>query len=400
MSDPYLLPDLVVALSTVVGLVIVYRHIGPAQDGLSRRFRWVLLIAAAFYGLRAVGWLADVWVFRAATIVMAVAVPVAALTLAEGLLRRHAPLWVKYAVAGGAVVTAVVGIVPVMSYASVFVRLLLIYQVTAFAVIAWLVLTRDRSSLSAVENATINRISLALVAIFPMILTDFRGEPFGIPVRMSGLAALIVCWIALNLEDRAQNARSLAVSLVLILAIPFLAALAIGGHLRAGALVTTQIAAMLAAPVFALLIALAALTARRSRARHSVIGTLRRTQSLEDYLGTLQQVGLSEGFAIVSAEDLSDFDLPQLRAAFDATGAARHGDLPSAPGDDTLEQSQLREFLRRHAGREAFVVSETPLRIAVGTPQGISATADRDLQAAFGLARLIAERDALKKGTI
>ncbi|MEM9341609.1 MAG: hypothetical protein AAGA87_01045 [Pseudomonadota bacterium] len=395
MSNPYLLPDLVVALSTVAGLVIVYRHIGPSQDGLSRRFRWLLFIAATFYGLRAVGWLADIWLFRAATVVMAVAVPVAALTLAEGLLRRHAPLWVKTVIAAGALITALVGIMPTMWTSTLLVRLLLAYQVIAFALIAWLVLTRDRSTLSPIENATINRISLALVAIFPMILTDFRGEPFGIPVRMSGLAALIVCWIALNLEDRAQTARSLAVSLALILAIPLIAALAIGAHLQAGTLVTTQIAAMIAAPVFALLIALAALTARRTRARRSVIGTLRRTKSLDDYLATLQ--GLSDGFTIVSEDDLKDFD--QLRTAFDATGAARHRDLPKSPGDDTLEQSQLREFLRRHAGSEAFVVSDSPLRIAVGTPQGISATADRDLQAAFGLARLIAERDALKRGT-
>lgn len=397
MSDPYLLPDLVVALATVAGLVIVYRHLGHPDDGLSRRFRWLLFIAAAFYGLRAVGWLVDVWILRAATVGMAVAIPVAALTLAEGLMRRHAPLWIKLIIAGGAVITAVVGILPHMWTSTVFVRLLLVFQVTAFSLIAWIVISRDRSALSAAENATINRISLALIAIFPMLLSDFRGEPFDIPVRMSGLASLIVCWIALNLEDRAQNAFSLAISLVLILAIPLVAALAIGTHLQAGALVTTQIAAMIAAPVFALLIALAALSARRARTRQSVIATLQRTQSLDDYLASLQRLGLSEGFAIVSADALKDFD--QLVSAFDSTGAARHQDLPKAPGDDTLEQSQLREFLRRHAGREAFVVSETPLRIAVGTPQGISATTDRDLQAAFGLARLIAERDALKRGT-
>jgi len=90
-GSSYLTPDTVVSLAAIAGLVVVIRRIRAAgpKNSLARNFDAALSVVAIFLTLRLLHWHTELGFVRFATYATAALVPLMALLLAEGLLRRH-----------------------------------------------------------------------------------------------------------------------------------------------------------------------------------------------------------------------------------------------------------------------------------------------------------------------
>src|SRR5262249_26380792 len=157
----------------------------------------------------ALSWLTGSSVLNAFTIILAALTPLASLTVAEGLLRRHAPRSLKLAVSGGAILVA--GLLPIAPDV-VAVAALLAVVTGGFVAIAILLWTRDRGSLTVAENQAVQRLVLVMILLSPLLITDFRAIWPDVPVRLGAVGALIVLFAGfgpggahLRGRDRALN---------------------------------------------------------------------------------------------------------------------------------------------------------------------------------------------------
>jgi hypothetical protein len=69
-------------------------------------------VLAVLLACRILDWVTGIGIFRLVTIVAAGLLPLAALLLTEGLLRRHAPFFLKLLAAGGAVTFLLLAMIP------------------------------------------------------------------------------------------------------------------------------------------------------------------------------------------------------------------------------------------------------------------------------------------------
>ena len=160
-----LVADTITSLAALFGLLIVISVVGGRDDGLSRRFLFGLRVLAVLLACRILDWTTGLALFRFVTIAAAGLLPLAALLLTEGLLRRHAPFALKFFAASGALLFLLLALIPESLAEPWRMAMLLAFQFGGFVAIGWLVMTRDRDSLSAAENRTVERMALSLLSL-------------------------------------------------------------------------------------------------------------------------------------------------------------------------------------------------------------------------------------------
>ncbi len=214
--------DLALSVAALAGLLILHQTlVGRGRwDPLNRRFIFGIRVTILLFAARVLGPLTGLAAFDRVVLFAAALIPLSVLVLTEGLLRRHAPRWIKAPVAVGTVGFAVLALFPVTQgglYA------LLGFQIAGLTAAGWLVLTREGESLSAAENRAAGRLGLSLLLLIPLAVADFLSTPLGF--RPSGLGVLFLCWLALSLgRPEARHARAL-VTLALALAAGMVAGL-------------------------------------------------------------------------------------------------------------------------------------------------------------------------------
>ena len=153
---------------------------------------------------------------RFMVLLAAALVPLAALIVAEGLLRRHTPSWAKWVICGGAAFFGFTafwigsGIDPARLVG------LLIFQVVGFGIAGWLIATRDRKSLSDGENCMAVRLGFSLVLLLPLAAADLLMVYIRLPVQVSAIGVLALCWLALSLT-RAHDGRRRSYAALLLM---------------------------------------------------------------------------------------------------------------------------------------------------------------------------------------
>ena len=394
-----LIADSVVSLAAIVGLMVVIAHIrkgGPDRE-VGPRFTGVLGVAAFFMTVRLLFWLTGGEFLRFLTYATAAVIPLSALLLAEGLLRRHAPKWAKLAVGTGAIALGIAALWPGTTNHEAYIGALLAFQLAAFLLVAGLVVFRDRGSLLDAENRAIFRVSLSLMLILPFIASDFQLVE-AVPVRLSGLAILATCWLSLSLSrPKLSHRLYLTVFGIFVglagcgvIALAFLLELRLPEALQAGAIL---LALMLTAAIVR-----DDLHAREEATHNAVLAGIGQADipSLSAYLHDLARRGVLDNALILREDQLAEFDRAELVSAFGAAVVSA-ADLGADPSFDTLAQSQLRALFERYSATHLFKVSNEPFQLAAVRQPGFSGgEIDRDLASAFGLARLIAERDCLR----
>ena len=186
--------DSIVNLCGAIGLGVAMfaLHRRDPRSPLTQRLLFMLGIAAFLFFARGLAWwTGNGWLDRLALIPAAM-VPLGALIVTEGILRRHAPRVVKIAAVAGAALLGLAGVVGLERYATPYSVVLSLFQLAGFATCAWLLATRDQSTLMASENRSIARLAVGAVIVIPFIVTDFQVLAPDIPVRLGALGALLV----------------------------------------------------------------------------------------------------------------------------------------------------------------------------------------------------------------
>ena len=183
--------DLCGAIGLGVAMIALYRR--DSRSPLTRRLLWMLGVVAVLFLTRGVAWWSDsVWLDRL-SLIPAALVPVGAVLITEGMLRRHAPRLIKLLAVVGAIVFGLGGAAGLEQFSVAFYSILLfLFQVAGFASCAWLMATRDRDALLASENRGIGRLAVGALVLIPFVVTDFRVLLPDFPVRLGALGALLV----------------------------------------------------------------------------------------------------------------------------------------------------------------------------------------------------------------
>ncbi len=205
---PGVTADSIVNLCGAIGLGVAMAmlHRRDPRSPLTKRLLVMLGFIASLFLLRgAAWWTGSVWLDRLSMIPAAL-VPLGALIVTEGILRRHAPRIVKIAAVSGAIALGFAGALGMEGFQAYDV-LLALFQLAGLAGCGWLLAFRDRSLLMASENRGIGRLAAGAVIVIPFMLTDFRALLPDIPVRLGALGALLVVTAILIVEGGAATRR-------------------------------------------------------------------------------------------------------------------------------------------------------------------------------------------------
>ncbi|PBC06283.1 hypothetical protein [Mesorhizobium sp. WSM3860] len=397
--DDRLVADTITSLAALFGLLIVISVVGGRDiaDPLSRRFLFGLRVVAVLLACRILDWISGVAVFHFSTIVAAGLLPVATLLLTEGLLRRHAPFALKSFAAGGALLFLLLAMVPERFAEPWRMTLLLLFQFSGFSAIGWLVVSRDRASLSAAENRTVERMALSLLLIIPFLVTDYRPGLFDVPVRLGGIAILFLCWLTIGLGRASLGHRDTIAAFAVVALSSVFAGLALGGIDDIGwrgsvQAVVIVLSATLLAVIYNDSVGLAAERRRDSLLKHMAEGDL--TDSAR-FLRGLQNHTLADGALILRAADLGDFDMKVLARALSRVPVRSVADAhPESPVDqDTREQ--LAWLFEKYEATHVLLATTDPLTLVVLNMPALATSpgVEMELRAVQRMAMLIAQRE-------
>ena len=372
MFDRASAQQLIDALSCVTLLASAAARTDARADPLNSRMRFALGVLAAFYGLRWASEASGFGFLDDASLLAVSVVPLSALFLIEGLMRRHAPKVFKIGVAAGAMVAA--GVVIVSPLRSAIPHWsLLAYEITTFGGLAVLILTRQRDSLSQQENVLLDAVLVAGLGLVPLIVSDFMDAA---PVGSSGLgAAATALVLSANAHSRREAARAY-LGLGLFVAVSAAAAAPVA---RALDLPWPSGALRLWAVLYVLLLAAGALQslllARRGSTSQAFLQALAASDraTLDGLLSDLADQPLLAGLRVLGPADLDGLDPVGLIDGLQ-TGPVERA-LSGAPQDregraGTSPWTELDELLSRHDANQALLLQRTPLRIGLLTLAG------------------------------
>ena len=388
-ADPKLIADVLVNLFAALGTLVVAYDLRRADPHgpVTRRATFALTLIAALFLMRCLAWSTGSRFLLGIVDILAAATPLVGLLVAEGLLRRHAPRWLKLAVLCGAVLVALFTILPKVppTVASLVELAVVAGGFGAVGVFLW---RRDRTSLSAGENAAVRRVVIAMVLLVPLIATDFRSIWPDVPLRFGAVGALVVLFFAFG--PGRNTSRERIVSLMIFLAIAGIFAY---GYFTTGqgddaGRAIRALAVGLCGLIFAALFA-EALGARSERGKPT--DPLLAAYTREQFAAALKAHRLI-GNALIMGED----EIAPLRhAGFDALIAERpilrRAQAPWGRGvrDDGVERAM--SLFMTYDVTHVMRLSRQPMRLAIFALPQISSDvrAESELAAAQRIGELI-----------
>lgn len=388
--------NLFLSLAALAGLFILQRVI-CARDPwapLNRRFLLGLRVMVMLFSGRVLLVLTGADLFRFFILLGASLVPLSVLLLTEGLLRRHAPSKAKIWVGCGTLMFGVLSFWWSDSIDPSRLIGLLVFQLSGFIIGAWLILTRDRASLSVAENQTVERLALSLFLLLPLAATDFLMVYLGLPAQISSLGVLFLCWLAVSLGRAQAQHRAPLVSFL---------AIVIGAGLSG--LVVAHIAQLnwdetfltLAVILAAVLVAVLFIEAQTLRAEEQSQTLLRhiaddRTGDALGFLRGLQAHPLVEGAVLVGEPQLTDFDALVLAHIFRRAPVLRRSD---PPFQDGVEGDHIAHLFRLFDASHILIADDAPLTlVALSMPSlATSPRAELELAAVQRMARLMSRKN-------
>jgi hypothetical protein len=201
--------DSIVNLCGAIGLTVamVTLHRRDARSPLTRRLLLALGVIAVLFFVRGAAWWSRDALLDRISLIPAALIPLGALIVTEGILRRHAPRQVKIVIVLGGIGLGLGGALGLERFATLYFVLLSLFQLAGFATCGWLLATRDRTTLMASENRSIGRLAVGALIVIPCIATDFQVLAPDIPVRLGALGALLVVTAILIAGGGAETRR-------------------------------------------------------------------------------------------------------------------------------------------------------------------------------------------------
>jgi hypothetical protein len=204
---------------TVGASALVIARWGAATV-LRSRLRFAFAVLCAFFATRAISGALESSALILLTLLIACLNPLTALLLAEGILRRHAPIVLKVFVTLGALATAIDlivddGQIPSSTW------VLGTFVCVSLAAVTALLVFRDRSSLSRQENAGLDALAVPGVVVTLLTITDFLAQR---PVGLSGVGVGMVAFVLGANPSSTRETRGVLADLALM---AFFAAVAV-----------------------------------------------------------------------------------------------------------------------------------------------------------------------------
>jgi hypothetical protein len=206
---PGMIADSIVNLCGAIGLCVAmmtfYRR--DPRSPLTFRLLFALGMIALLFLVRGAAWGTGSALLDRLTVIPAALIPLGALIVTEGMLRRHAPRAVKLVALVGGILLALAGLLGLSQFETAYAVALSVFQLAGFAICAAMLAARDRAALMASENRSVARLALGALLVIPFILTDFRTLFSDIPVRLGALGALLTVTVMLIAGGGAETRR-------------------------------------------------------------------------------------------------------------------------------------------------------------------------------------------------
>jgi hypothetical protein len=201
--------DSIVNLCGAIGLTVamVTLHRRDARSPLTRRLLLALGVIAMLFFVRGAAWWSGNASLDRISLIPAALIPLGALIVTEGILRRHAPRQVKIVIVLGGIGLGLGGALGLERFVTLYFVLLSLFQLAGFATCGLLLAMRDRTTLMASENRSIGRLAVGALIVIPFIATDFQVLAPDIPVRLGALGALLVVTAILIAGGGAETRR-------------------------------------------------------------------------------------------------------------------------------------------------------------------------------------------------
>jgi hypothetical protein len=347
---------------------------------LGIRLAALLSLLMTLFSVRAVQWwLHYPWLVRIEE-ALAAFIPVFALFLAEGMLRRHAPGWLKIVLVVGAPIVAAIALLRPKDMQAEFAGVLGGFLVGGLLMIAILLLTRKRQSVSPGENDAISTFFTGLLLALPVGATDFLAAAGVTSIRASGLALLVFVTFASRVTSHGGGGLSALGEVVWIMAATALGYGVLGfvtGWPEGPAIFQTI------SILFGLLLTFRIIQYARDQRRRSDRQILWRafaeapTDSLEAFISMIMTVPAFQRSKVLEGRTLADYDHDRLRTAFTAdpvisTQVTRRKSEP--------EFQQLNVIFDQHESTHAILVRAQPLALLLVNMPRVGAGVDVDVQ--------------------
>jgi hypothetical protein len=347
---------------------------------LGVRLGSLLGLFVALVGVRAVQWWVHYpWLVRLEE-ALAAFIPLFSLVVAEGMLRRHAPGWLKLAVVSGSMIVGLGALLRPAELRAQFAMVLGSFLIGALIVIGVLLLARRRSSISPGENDAISTFFAGLLLALPVAATDFLAAAGVAQIRASGLSLLVFVFFVSRVTSMGGGGTAAFGEFLWTIAGTTVAYVALGfvtGWPEGIAI------AQISSVLFGLLLVFRIVQYARDQRRRSDRQLLWHafaeapTESLEAFLGTILSAPAFQRARVLEGKALAEYDHDRLRAAFAADPVISTQDTrrKSAP-----EFQQLDVIFDQYESTHAVLVRAAPLALLLVNMPRVGAGVDVGVQ--------------------
>jgi hypothetical protein len=385
-----LIADSIVNLCGAIGLSVamVTLHRRDPRSPLTRRLVLALGVIALLFLVRGVAWWTGSVVLDRRSLFAAALVPLGALIVTVGILRRHAPRAIKLAVVVGGIALGLGGALGLERFATPYAMSLSLFQLAVFAACGWLLATRDRATLMASENRSIGRLAVGLVAVIPFILTDFQVLAPDIPVRLGALGALLLITAVLIAGGGAETRRQALLMTALRLGSSALlgaAAACVSPDVDAAQI--TRFCAIAISGVLTIGLMVDALRAHFEAQVPGVLSSVAASpaRTRDQLMAELARHPIFESARRYRESDLAAYDPPLLREFLSTRRVLRHPEAPWGLTSSDPAVERVASLMAANSATHLIILSHDPVDVIVLAVPVISA--DPATETALALVR-------------
>ena len=394
------LAEALVSWMSIYGVLIALRVYAKqaTRSRLELCVMFLLECLAVLLAVRGFFWLTHRAVFGILTYASAALIPLAVLLYVEALLRRHFPLILKAFVLVGSAFFFGLAISGNLHASPVWLPGFTFYIFAMQLLLTGVILFRDPSDLSPVENRSLGAISVAVVMIVPFVATDLAADLGLHMVRVGSVGFLLFVHATLVASEPHGHART-----VLREHLAVLAAATTFGVLLSYLVTDLRVATVARSASFFACSLLLVMIYTRVRANrvlareaglvHSVASAS--TGSTEEFLRVLDRLPIVAGYRLLREPDLKAYDHWSLPGVFHTrdthvvTRSQLKRSLRDRPLDPAYHAEQLEELMERESMTHAVLIRERPTALLlVRIP---SAGLERSASAQLALVRTVAE---------
>lgn len=376
-----IITQLFLSCAALVGLFVLQSVLARRDpwDPINRRFLFGLRITMVLFVGRVLMIVTGIDAFRILILFAAAIIPLAVLILTEGLLRRHAPPLIKIVIGGGALLFALSSLWYSDSIDPPRLFALLGFQLLGFLLSGWLVLTREKVSLSSRENEMVVRLGLSLILFIPLSVGDFLLLYINLPIQFSALGVLILCWLAVGLGRVHIGHKATLTNL----AVMIVAAVIVGGMIAFFAELGRNGYLLTIAAIMTTLFVVAILNdARALRLEEQSLGLLyhladAKTDDPMIFLQELQDHPLVEGAVVINTQDLADLQDDVLDLIFDHAPVLRR---TAPPQLGHVADDHIAYLFERYSATHVMLAMHAPRTLVALSMPSLSASPSAELE--------------------